>query len=285
MIRRGHLASVAVLAALVATLPVVAEEGRDSAAPLAVCFPSADPPRSVRAEASGFDVDVARLVAAQLGRPLRLVWLPERGQTDIESSDLVFWPLLDGQCDMQLSIPGASAIARYGSKLQLSEPYYGAAFELVPADATLRWGEPYSGTLAVRANTVAHVAVDALGIRWTMQERTADLAAAVADGRADAALIWGPNLALTEDGLRRNQSFDPPAVLRWNLHMVVRRGDPLLAQVNDLLAESTTKSAVKSLLETHGLPARAAFPTTYSRQALDALRRPGYADVSSAGDG
>ena len=284
MIGQHFRASVAVLAALVATLPALAEEGRDSAEPLAACFPAADPPRSVRADASGFDVDVARLVAAQLGRPLRLVWLPERGQTDIESSDLVFWPLLDGQCDMQFSIPGASAIARYGSRLELSEPYYGAAFELVPADATLSWGEPYPGTLAVRANTVAHVAVDAVGIRWTMQERTTDLAAAVADGRADAALIWGPNLAL-EDSLPRNESFDPPAVLRWNLHMVVRRGSPLLAQVNGLLAESTTKSAVKSLLETHGLPARAAFPTTYSRQALDALRRPGYADVPSAGDG
>lgn len=284
MIRQRFRASVAVLVALVATLPALAEEGRESDAPLAVCFPAADPPRSVRADASGFDVDVARLVAAQLGRPLRLVWLPERGQTDIESSDLIFWPLLDGQCDMQLSIPGTSAIARYGSRLELSEPYYGAAFELVPADATLRWGEPYPGTLAVRANTVAHVAVDALGIRWTMQERTIDLAAAVADGRADAALIWGPNLAL-EDSLRRNESFDPPAVLRWNLHMVVRRGDPLLAQVNNLLADPATKSAVQSLLETHGLPARAAFPTTYSRQALDALRRPGYADVANAGDG
>ena len=284
MIRQRFRASVAVLAALVATLPALAEEGRDSAAPLAVCFPAADPPRSVRADASGFDVDVARLLATRLGRPLRLVWLPERGQTDIESSDLIFWPLLDGQCDMQLSIPGASAIARYGSRLELSEPYYGAAFELVPADATLSWGEPYPGTLAVRANTVAHVAVDALGIRWTMQERTIDLAAAVADGRADAALIWGPNLAL-EDSLPRNESFDPPAVLRWNLHMVVRRGSSLLAQVNDLLADPTTKNAVKSLLETHGLPARAAFSTTYSRQALDALRRPGYADVANAGDG
>ena len=270
MKRQGHRAClpVAVLATL-ATVCAMAAEG--TVAPLAVCLPAADPPRSTRADASGFDVDVARLLAAQLKRPLRLVWLPERGQTDIESTDLVFWPLLGGQCDMQLSIPGAPAIARHDSRLQLSEPYYGAAFELVPADATLVWGEPYEGVLAVRANTVAHVAVDAMGIRWTMQERTVDLVAAVADGHADAALIWGPNLALANGSVRRHEGFDPPAVLRWNLHVAVRRGDGLLADLNRLLVDPTIKSAVKALLDDHGLPARAAFPTTHSRQALDAL--------------
>lgn len=276
MNRQGQRVGVA--AAIFGALATVCAIAAESPAtlggpPLSVCFPAADPPRSARADASGFDVDVARLLAARIGRPLRLVWLPERGQTDIESTDLIFWPLLDGQCDMQLSIPGAPAIARYGAQLQLSEPYYGAAFELVPAAATLVWGEPYEGVLAVRANTVAHVAVDAVGIRWTMQERTVDLVAAVADGRADAALIWGPNLALT-DGLVRREGFDPPAALRWNLHAAVRRGDGLLADLNRLLGDPTIKSAVKSLLDDHGLPARTAFATTHSRQALDALMPP-----------
>ena len=255
---------------------VAAANAATDAPSLSVCLPEADPPRSVREGASlragGFDVDVARLLASKLGRPLRLVWLPERGQTDIESTDLVFWPLLAGQCDMQLSIPGADAIARLAGRLALSEPYYGATFELVPARSTFRWGEPYDGVLAVRANSVAHVAVDAAGIRWTMQERTADIVDALAEGRADAALVWGPNLALTQAA--RNEDFESPIVLRWNLHAVFRRGDGLLEDVNGVFVDAAVKETLRTLLRRHRIPAHAPFPRTYSREALQTVLTP-----------
>ena len=130
---------------------------------LRVCFAENDPPRSRRGGA-GFDTDVARELAAQLDRRLVVVWLPEEEQTDIESTDADYRPLLTGQCHLQLSVPGAGAIERFRGWLVLSEPYYGAAFELIPADASYRFGEPYPGTVAVRANTVAHLALDASGV-------------------------------------------------------------------------------------------------------------------------
>jgi len=255
------------LAAL-ACLPTLAAEEA-----LSVCFAENDPPRSERVDSRGFDIDVARLLAGALGRPLRLVWMAEQGQTDIESSDMDFRPVLAGQCDMQLSVPGQEAIAPWGGRLALSEPYYGAAFELVPGNSSFSWGEPFDGRIAVRSNSVAHVAVDAAGIPWTMQASTAAIVSAVATGAAKAALVWGPNLALLDaKPPGRSESFQPPEALRWNLHAVTRQDDALLAEANQVFQQPAAKRDIKRLLNRHRLPPRAPFATVHSRAALRRVR-------------
>ena len=240
----------------------------DAEPALAVCLAENDPPRSVRstAGASGLDVDVARLAAARLQWPLRLVWLREQPQTDIESTDLDFRPLLRGECDVQLSVPGQDAIARYRRWLALTGPYYAAAYELLPADPTLRWGAAYTGTVAVRANTVAHVGIDAAGLRWTMQGSTEDILAALRQREATAALVWGPDLATFQ--APRNPDFEPPAALRWNLHAATRRDHPLQETLDQLFGDAATRQAVLALLERHGLPPRAPFASVHSLSAL-----------------
>lgn len=259
--------------ALVLAAALASWSGATAAAPvLAVCLPANDPPRSMRAGATGFDVDIARLAATRLQRPLRLVWLAERSQTDIESTDLDFRALLRGECDVQLSVPGGAAIARYGKRLALTTPYYGAAYELLPAHANLRWTTPGPGKVAVRANTVAHAALDAAGIPWTMQPATADILAALRRGEATAALIWGPDLAAAQAA--RNSAFEPPAALRWNQHGATRRDHPLGRLLDELFAEAATQNAVLALLDRHGLPPRAPFATVHSRAALRDLRQP-----------
>ena len=241
-----------------------------SALPLAVCLPENDPPRSLRGEhaadglAKGFDLDIARLLAARLERPLRVVWLPEQDQMD-ETTDLDYRPLLAGECDAALSVPGADAIAPY-RRLALSAPYYGAAFEAIPADADLHWGEIASGIVAVSANSVAHVAVDALGWRWSMRRSSAAVAQAVATGEAAAGLVWGPDLALVS--AERNERFVPPAVLRWNLHAATRADDSLLADIDRLFAAAPVRADVRALLQAHALPVRDPFATVHTLAAL-----------------
>ncbi len=248
----------------------VAPDRLADTSPLSVCFPTDDPPRSVRADTAGFDLDIARFVAGELQRGLRIVWLPERGQTDLESSDIDFRPLLTSQCDAQFSVPGIGALGWYGSRLELSRPYYGAAFELIPETANFRWGEPYAETVAVRSNTVAHLALDAIGVRWTMQGRTADVVQAVHDGSAAAALIWGPDLALLD--VERDSDFEPPAVLRWNLHAVTRRGDALLTAINRVFESPSFQRETQRLMRRHGIPAHPPFATVYTLADLNALR-------------
>ena len=247
---------------------VAAQEVRQ----LSVCFAEHDPPRSLRTGAQGFDLDVARLLARHLQRGLRIVWVAERYQTDIESSDVDYRPILTGQCDVQLSVPGAEAIAWSRGRLVLSEPYYGAAFELLPGGSDFRWQEPYAGKVAVRANSVAHVAIDALGVRWTMQAETAGILAALRTDAATSALVWGPDLAMVD--IARNEDFAPPAVLRWNLHAIVRRDDPVLAALNSAFADQTVQAALLALMQRHRIPAHAPFETAHTRASLQALLGP-----------
>ena len=239
---------------------------------LSVCLAEHDAPRSMRAGTQGFDVDVARLLADHLGRGLRMVWVAERYQTDIESSDVDYRPILSGQCDVQLSAPGPAAIARFGGRLVQSDPYYGAAFELLPKGAAFRWQEPYAGTLAVRANSVAHVAIDAIGVRWTMHADTDGVVSALRDGTAKAALVWGPNLATK--ALEYDAHFEPPAVLRWNLHAIVRRDDPVLSALNQAFADPSVQRRIRALQRDHGIPPRAPFPSVHTSAALQALEKP-----------
>ena len=248
--------------------------------PFAVCFAENDPPRSLRSgEGPSFDVDVARLLATKLNRPLRLVWMPESAQTDIESTDLDFRPLLRGECDAQLSVPGEGAIAHLRGRLALSEPYYGAAYELLPQHSPLRWGqgaavlgaEPDASRVAVVANSVAHVAVNAAGLRWTMQEASADVFGALADGAATAGLVWGPDLALLAGQVERSADFEPPEVLRWNLHAATRHGDPLLADLDRAFADAEVHRQILALLSQHGIPSRPPFETVHTRERLAAL--------------
>ena len=235
---------------------------------LRVCFAENDPPRSRRG-GDGFDTDVAREIAAQLDRRLVIVWLPEEEQTDIESTDADYRPLLTGQCHLQLSVPGAAAVERYRGWLVLSEPYYGAAFELVPADASFRFGEPYPEIIAVRANSVAHLALDATGVRWSQQATNEGILGALADGSAAAGLVWGPHLALLD--VERNADFEVPPVLRWNLHAALRKDNPLRADVDRILSSASFQERIPELLARHGVPARGPFASVHTAALLQSL--------------
>ena len=233
-----------------------------------VCLPSDDLPRSDRDQVAGIDVDVARLLAQSLGRPLQLVWLPELGEID-EVSDLNFRPLVNGTCDAHLSVPGVVALGYFREALSLSDPYYGAAYELVPATATWQWGEPAPGTIAVMANSVAHIAIDAAGHPWSMRAQTGDIAEALANGEATVGLVWGPDLGGTD--MAPTAAFAPPPVLRWNLHAATRRGDVLLDALNAAFAKPDFQARIGPTLVRHGVPARRPFESVYTPELLRAI--------------
>jgi len=229
-------------------------------APLRVCVGQADPPRAVR-PGEGFDVDFAKLLANALERPLELVWLPRPKLRDIEETDLNFGPLIEGSCDLQLSIPGKSTLGTADGRIALSRPYYGTSFELLPADGDLGLAK----RVAVRANSVAHILVDRRGIPWTMQPDAESTITALNSGRADAALVWGPNLAGTK--ATRNENFDVPRVLRWNQHAAVHRQNiELLNQIDAIIGKSTAQ--VQSLLASHGIPQRQPFKEVHQSEDL-----------------
>ena len=236
---------------------------------LRICLPSDDAPRSDKDRGVGVDIDVARVLALELARPLTLVWLPELGEID-EVSDFNFRPLLGNQCDAHLSVPGVVALGPYRRVLDLTEPYYGAAYELIPATAAWQWGEPAAGTIAVMANSVAHVAIDAADLPWSMRPTTHDIVSAVASREAELGLVWGPDLGAFD--VSRARGFAPPPVLRWNLHAATRRDDALLDAFDRVFGKPDFASRIARILTRHGVPVRRPFESVYSPEALRAIQ-------------
>ena len=268
----GFLNAVVRLAA--AALMLAAANAYTEAAPssaLSICLPSDDAPRSDRARGTGLDLDVARLLGRALERPLQLVWLPELGEID-EVSDFNFRPLLAGTCDAHLSVPGVEALGRQRGALALSTPYYGAAYEVIPAEANWQWGAPAPGTIAVLANSVAHIAVDAAGLPWSMRPTAAEIVQVVATGEVAMGVVWGPDLGALD--VERAEAFAPPPVLRWNQHAATRRGDPLVEELDRIFQTPDFEARMAGILERHGVPVRRTFESVYSPEGAACRRTP-----------
>ena len=98
-----------------------------------------------------------------------------------------------------------------------------------------------------------------------------DVLGALADGAATAGLVWGPDLALLAGQVERSADFEPPDVLRWNLHAATRHGDPLLADLDRAFADAEVQRHVLALLSQHGIPSRPPFETVHTHERLAAL--------------
>lgn len=264
--RRTSLTAALILS--VAAVPSGAEEFR-------VCLLEDDLPRAHRATAAGFDHDLFREAAERLDRDFVPVWRPNAPPySEIDDTDLPFDELLDGICDLVPSVPGRLALGRLQGEIDLSPPYYAAAFEIyMPAAERLEWTglpEAVAGRkVAVRLQSLGHFAAQAAGLAWTSQPTALEVVSAVDDGSAAAAVIFGPALASLQK--RPVSAFEPPPGLRFNEHAAVRAGDPLGDRVARLLAELREDGTLARLAGRYGIFRIEPFATVSSPEAIRAL--------------
>src|SRR4051812_20060096 len=170
-------------------------------APLRVCAdPNNLPFSNERGE--GFENKIASLVARDLGRPLTYFWLPQR-------RGFVRNSLNAGRCDVVIGVP-----ALYGV-LQPTRSYYRSSYAFVsrrdrhlridsfdaPALRTLRigiqiTGGDYNNPPAAQALAERHLVQNVQGFTmygdYSQPDPQRDIVDAVADGRVDIAVVWGP---------------------------------------------------------------------------------------------
>ncbi|MBV9655998.1 MAG: transporter substrate-binding domain-containing protein [Acetobacteraceae bacterium] len=223
-------------------------------APLRVCADPDNLPFTGNAGARpGFYLELAEHLAEQLGRPLDVVWAatyaPKR---------MLRTTLLAGKCDMFFGVPSGSE-GGGKNRMTVSAPVIEVGYALVTrvdsplADlpalsgkrVAVQFGSPAQALMAKRED------VDAVTV--TSPEEGLQ---ALEDGRADAALLWGPSAGYANASPKDSRYRVLPLAadgMRWNAAIAFAPGeDALRDKVDGALAQDG--AVIRALAKRYGFP-------------------------------
>jgi mxaJ protein len=234
--------------------------------PLRVCADPNNLPFSDQA-GSGFENELARLLARELGRPLEYTWWAQR-RGALRST------LKAGSCDVVMGIPRAL------DSVATSKPYYTSSYVFVskldrgldissfddPRLRTLRVGvqlvgDDYANTPPVHALSARGISdnIQGFSVLGDYGEKlpAASILKAVEAGDLDVAIVWGPLAGYVARTTPLKLTFTPatdgPWPMRFAMSMGVRRDDrALLAQLNAFIVHR--QPHIDALLERYGVP-------------------------------
>jgi quinoprotein dehydrogenase-associated probable ABC transporter substrate-binding protein len=240
--------------------------------PLKVCADPNNMPFSNRS-GQGFENKIAALVAREMNRPLVYFWLPQR-RGFIRNS------LNAGHCDLVMGVP-----AQYGL-LQPTRSYYRSSYVFVSRrDRHLRIdsldaeslralrigiqvsGDDYNNPPAAQALASRRLVENVRGFTvygdYSRPDPQRDIIDAVADGRVDIAIVWGPLAGYY--GRREAVPIDvtpiaadrdgPASPLAFDIAMGVRRDDWTLRETVDGIIGRSGRE-IRQILRSYGVPLR-----------------------------
>jgi quinoprotein dehydrogenase-associated probable ABC transporter substrate-binding protein len=237
------------------------------ALPLRVCSDPNNMPFSNRRE-EGFENRIATLIARDLRRQLAYVWAPQR-------RGFVRNGLGAGQCDLVIGVP-----AHY-ERVESTRPYYRSSYAFVSRrdrrlaidsfdDPHLRAltigiqiaGDDYDNPPAAQALAARHIIQNVRGFTiygdYSRPDPQRDIVDAVADGRVDVAVVWGPLAGYY--GRRETTPLAPEREGRalsfvFDIAMGVRRGDHSLRRALDGVI-ARREPEIRRILRGYGVPLR-----------------------------
>ncbi len=241
-----------------------------SQAPFRVCADPNNMPFSNQ-RGDGFENKIATLVAREMNRPLAYFWLPQR-------RGFVRNSLNARRCDVVIGIP-----ARYGL-LQPTRSYYRSSYTFVSRrDRHLRidsfdapsltrltigiqvTGDDYNNPPAAQELASRHIIQNVRGFTiygdYSRPDPQRAIVDAVADGRVDVAIVWGP---LAGYYARRESTpidvrpvaMSPngsPSRFTFDIAMGVRRDDVALRAALDTIIQRRGDD-IRQILRSYGVP-------------------------------
>jgi polar amino acid transport system substrate-binding protein len=186
--RFGAAGSILLLAAILSPQAFAAET--EAAPPLRLCAdPDNLPFTSNVAATPGLYVELAQHLASQLNRPYQAVWA-----STYMAKRMLRETLLAKKCDLFIGLPNVPDLM--GPRLILSRPLMDVGFALVtPRASTIAKGGDLVGkrVAAQFATPPQHWLVARSDIALVTVLTPEEGMRALEDGRADAALLWGPS--------------------------------------------------------------------------------------------
>lgn len=200
---------------------------------LRICADPSNLPYSSNDPATpGFEVELARLIAGELGVTARMEW----HATYVRAIK----PLRDGACELFMGLPVDRRFRESNPWIALSRPYYTMTHALVTrADAgSLTIGDLKGKRVAVELASIAEFHVAYRDVERGLYRTQAEAFHAAAGGEAVAAFLWFPPAAWLARGradLRVVAVSDEG--LAFPIGAGVRKRDPGLAEAIDAAVE------------------------------------------------
>ena len=223
------------------------------------------PYSSAKEEQPGFDVELARLLATQLGVKLRLNWFDVHRETAVGE-------LLDRNCDLAMGVaidPNAfDDDGALSKKVLYSRPYYGTGYLLVGRKDGVRIGGlsdlkgAKSRRLGAEAGSIADYRLRQRGYLRRLFRTQLSVLKSLDDGGLDYAYLWS-NVGWTlhtspEFNLEIIPNYTPED--HWNIAIAMRRGDDQLKRrVDDAVKKLVADGSVSRILARYHVPYFPAF--------------------------
>ena len=254
---------VMVCAGVAAAAPTALEKARERGTIVACADPYNLPFSSPDPNMPGFDVDIAREIAAGMGLEIAYHWVDTGTRGGL--SRAIRLSINDNKCAFFMGIPDEpDMIEEYQEKkLIITRPYLGAGYVLVgkeggPSPQTL--AEVKDAKIGVIMFTIADMDLSAEGFRTDPYRINEENLAALQKGDVDFSLILSSKAGWwlhqnPGSGLAIIDGFTPDPKMQYGLVIAVRRTEQdLQAAINEQLEQLVASGRIAEIVAKYGVP-------------------------------
>lgn len=226
--------------------------------------PNALPFASKRGSREGTQIELARVIAGQLGVGLEVDWVVTGSQRGRVDCDLVMDAIVDPQTLMEDHLRWSTPYQRGGVALALRPGLDGiATMADLPPDARV----------GVMMGTFAHMILERRGVRTLPFGFEDELVAAAASGEIDAAAVTAASIGYynathPDRQVRLVDAFAQVPELNWDLAVAMRRSDRFLRDAMDrIVRQLMTDGTFERIYASYGIAYRA--PVTHGPKRIE----------------
>ncbi len=229
----------------------------------------------------GLNVEIAHLLAEELGVKLELHWLNTL-------RDSLLADMLRGHCDCVIGIPieerAMSEAVQLGKRVDFSKPYYGTGYVLIKRKDLQKSPKTLEDikleTIGTEAGSIASDVLRQTGYNRRIYPSQIAVLDALQKGEIAYGCMWANSGWLIEKGSRIQRaaqtetaypelevvdSYIPPPRLRWNVSIAFSKNTPKLDTqalqdaVNTIIEQKWSEEKLKGLSQKYHLPYFAPF--------------------------
>jgi len=238
-------------------------------------YSNADP------ELPGLDVEIAHLLAEELGVKLELHWLNTL-------RDSLLGDMLKGHCDCVIGVPieerAMSESVQLGKRVDFSKPYYGTGYVLIKRKDLQKSPKSLEDikleTIGTEAGSIASDVLRQTGYNRRIYRSQIAVLDALQKGEIAYGCMWANSGWLIEKGSRIQRAaqtetaypeleiveeYIPAPRLRWNVSIAFSKNTPerdtraLQDAVNTIIEQKWSEEKLKGLVQKYHLPYYAPF--------------------------